>query len=1114
MPGPATVRAVARMPSQELNLYLLVRHLDDDYRIGHALFFPEFSTLVAESDRLTVVVEKHVQTLCRQSPLGDLWQRFRGAAPELAETSIEVSPDVDQRQWQEPIALTIRYVRWERAAHAHIAHVPALGIDVFARRAEDLEARVQQEVGLALARLQMTRDIRKLIELDRETSLSLDVIPIDVVIETPIERDARDREEDDTEKPVLDQVGRRLVPKRLEPAHEVDDEVRAVARAIVDHAPGSALLVGPSGVGKTAVQHELVRRFGEFGASARPFYELSGARIIAGMSGFGSWQDRCEKIVAQARRDNAILLLGNLFELGEVGKSANNNEGLAAWFRPVIAQGRITVVAECTAEQLPVLEREVPGLVESLRRIDVTPPDRDRLRRILAIDCASAHDVAPKAIDTIIELHERFAPYSANPGRPLRFLRNLCAQRSDRLSEPARIESSQVSRAFAAETGLPWALIDDAQKLDLDLARSFFTDRIIGQQRAVDLIVDMLATVKSGLTRPRRPIVSLLFVGPTGVGKTEICKALAEFLFAKRERILRFDMSEYADPSAVQRLIGSCGVEGQLTAKVREQPFSVLLFDEFEKADMSFFDLLLQVLGEGRLTDARGRMADFCNTVVVMTSNLAAESFQQGGVGFGGVTGENPAAREAAAEQHFGDAVSQFLRPEIVGRIDRIVPFSNLDAAAIGRIAERELESIRGREGFRFVDFALEIGPDVAAYFARVGFDAQLGARPLKRAIERELIAPIADELNRVAGSSPFVRCRVSTNDGRLVIDRSEDSGQAKWLMVPEREHKLLEACVRLRRQATKLQDCTAMQRLENDIHRISRIERRIAKGARQISPADRRDVDRLADLRALRVDASELLAATTELEDRALIPFFLSDALPGALTSDHGCYYDELLRILETVCSLHDEDAQACTVALFSPNLEDLRELASAYVDVARRCGASVDLAILTVMHDARTKKRDLYMWPVADVRVTPGPDARPRRRDDDSWYPCTGTVDEKDRVRDPIGVVLTLRGKLVAMRFEGTGITGVHSFTHRDAQPQQVLVVSSREPVLRFQPPEGVETNRSYEGAPGIEYDREHGVRFGEKRYPWKTGGLHLVQRMIQDQLFGARLLGELVE
>src|SRR5207249_2756644 len=154
------------------------------------------------------------------------------------------------------------------------------------------------------------------------------------------------------------------------------------------------------------------------------------------------------------------------------------------------------------------------------------------------------------------------------------------------------------------------------ERLDLDKIRDWFSTRVIGQEEAVDLVSALIGTVKAGLTPPHKPIASLLFVGPTGVGKTEMAKALAEFLFGSPQRLTRFDMSEYGDPVSVRRLVGTAfGSEGLLTAKVREQPFSVILLDEFEKAHPSFFDLMLQMLGEGRLTDAAGRLADFRNCV-------------------------------------------------------------------------------------------------------------------------------------------------------------------------------------------------------------------------------------------------------------------------------------------------------------------------------------------------------------------------------------------------------------------------------------------------------------------------------------------------------------------
>ncbi len=217
-------------------------------------------------------------------------------------------------------------------------------------------------------------------------------------------------------------------------------------------------------------------------------------------------------------------------------------------------------MAECTPEQIPVIERENPHLLAAFYQINVDEPDAHVCSMILlqrAIEWqGAAGSISEATLETIERLHRRYATYSAFPGRPLRFLRNLIADHAGDANLPPRADWRDATEQFARETGLPRFMIDETASLDLDAARDWFASRVIGQPEAVDLVRDLLATVKAALNRPRKPIASLLFIGPTGVGKTEMAKALAEFFFSSRDRISRFDMSEFASPAAVERLVG------------------------------------------------------------------------------------------------------------------------------------------------------------------------------------------------------------------------------------------------------------------------------------------------------------------------------------------------------------------------------------------------------------------------------------------------------------------------------------------------------------------------------------------------------------------------------
>ncbi|MFU8805393.1 MAG: AAA family ATPase, partial [Bradymonadaceae bacterium] len=304
------------------------------------------------------------------------------------------------------------------------------------------------------------------------------------------------------------------------------------------------------------------------------------------------------------------------------------------------------------------------------------------------------------------------------------------------------VKVGDVVESFCKDTGMPAILLRDDRTLDLEIVKKELARRVMGQGSAIDKVVDVVGVTKAGLSAKDRPLGSFLFVGPTGVGKTELARALAEFLFGDESRLIRLDMSEYAQLDAYNRLIGEGTTEGELTGPVRRQPFSVVLLDEIEKAHSNVFDLLLQVLGEARLTDVQGRTTRFQNTILIMTSNLGVESLKP-------LMGFSDSSRESTDGYgvHFRREAEKFFRPEFLARVDQFIAFNPLSRETIRSIAVRELEAVCMREGMLSRDVQLLVSDEVIAYLADEAHDIRYGARPLKRLIERAVVEPMASRL-------------------------------------------------------------------------------------------------------------------------------------------------------------------------------------------------------------------------------------------------------------------------------------------------------------------------------------------------------------------------------
>lgn len=908
---------------QSFTLLALMRTLDEGLVLGEALFFPESSRLGPTPLRVGRTLGLHARALLERTPLQHRHRRHSPAEVELVEVRLLLAARGELPEWQGEMPLRFDAALWV-AGGCHVAFLPTLGIEVLRPDRERLLADLPAEIEQELRRRGAATTLRLLAMAQRDRGLQSTGIVAAADLPTPQElarRAGASAEQASVLKEIADDLCRASLPE----AYEVEPLVARLAQALAEPSARSVLLVGPPGVGKTALVHELVRRRREHQFADTPFWATTGSRIVAGMSGFGMWQERCTRLRAEAARTRAVLHMGQLFELAEVGRGEMSQQGVAAFLRPFIARGELLCVAECTPQQVPLLERQDPQLLGAFLRLDVPEPAPDAAARILRREAAAiaASRKLPglaeePALGALARLHRRYATFSAWPGRPLRFLRNLLADAMQAL-QPA-----DVFRAFSRETGLPAAMLDEETPLPLAEVSNFFASRVLGQPQATELIVDLLATVKSGLARPRRPLASFLFVGPTGVGKTESAKALAEFLFGDRSRMVRFDMSEYASPAAVQRLIGGdFGAEGLLTARVREQPFCVLLFDEFEKADPAFFDLLLQVLGEARLTDGAGRLADFSNAVVIMTSNLGAENFLQGRMGFG------DDATDATA--HFTRALEQFVRPELLNRLDRIVPFLPLSPALLRGVLQRELELLRRRAGLRGNDVSLEISPAALEAIAEAGHQPGLGARPLKRALERAVLVPLAEALNtrtpghalQAVAEAQGVRCSTSPPPPRA------DAGALA--LEPE--------CASLRRDLQAARRAPALLELANEIFRLERdLARKQAVASKQgrFDPAVAKAAARLEAVQPVLGAFRELAGDVEALEDALALAAFgrapqAQDAF-ARLQALRARWEAALRRLLRHRDGNHDR----ATLLLNSHNHDRLFELGRAWLQWA----------------------------------------------------------------------------------------------------------------------------------------------------------------------------------
>lgn len=528
-------------------------------------------------------------------------------------------------------------------------------------------------------------------------------------------------------------------------------QVSELEAAIKREPARSVLLVGESGAGKTALVRALASRLR---ADGWLVFEAAPAEVLAGQSYIGQIEERIRAIVQQLTGKRVLWVMPNFHEALWAGRHRYSPTGVLDLLLPHIESGAVRLIGEVPARAYEQLVRLRPRLRTAMQTCRVAPlSDVETLElgrrwaeRRATVESAAVgtSGLPPRAsertLSEALQLAKQYLDEKAPPGNLLLLLeatdRRLLAE--GRAAGEVKLDDLLVT--LSQLTGLPVQILDEREGLDLAELRAFFERRVLGQPEAVDCLVERVAMIKAGLTDPTRPQGVFLFVGPTGTGKTEIAKTLADFLFGSPERMIRLDMSELQTWESQGRILGESDETSDSAALVnliRKQPFSVILLDEFEKAHPSIWDLFLQVFDDGRLTDRRGNTADFRHSVIIMTSNLGATLPHGASVGFS----QEQAQFAAGSVER---AVGRAFRREFVNRIDRVVVFRPLGRGVMRDLLRKELNDVLTRRGLRTRQWAVEWDESAVEFLLEKGFTADLGARPLKRAVERYLLSPLA----------------------------------------------------------------------------------------------------------------------------------------------------------------------------------------------------------------------------------------------------------------------------------------------------------------------------------------------------------------------------------
>ncbi len=605
--------------------------------------------------------------------------------------------------------------------------------------------------------------------------------------------------------------------KKLMPVIGRDDEIRRMIQIIGRKTKNNPVLIGDSGVGKTAVAEGLAQRIVEGNIpeylKGKTILSLDMGRMIAGTKFRGEFEERMKGVIdaIKKRGGEVILFMDEMHTVVGAGATEGSMDA-ANLMKPALARGEMRCIGATTLDEYRKYIEKDKALDRRFQKIMIEEPSIEDAMEILmglrdvfekhhgvsitqnAVEAAvklssryiSDRFLPDKAIDLIDEAASKIKIETTYVPIAITELEKLYKEKEEEISKEAekgdyevaaklKYETEKLKKEYEEKytewkdeqekkpkivtefiiaevvekwTGIPTTKMLRSEKEKILNLETLIHQSIINQEEAVKSIAQAIRRARSGLKDPKRPTGSFLFLGPTGVGKTELAKALAEKLFGSEQALVRIDMSEYTEKISVSRLLGASpgyvGYEegGQLTEAVRRRPYSVILLDEIEKAHTEVFNILLQLLEDGRLTDGQGHVVDFRNTIIILTSNIGGEKLIGGSreVGFGATSN-----KEMKKEKIVMDEMKKYFKPEIINRLDNILVFKNLTQEHVMQIAALMIKRLNDRIVDKHIK--IELTQEAEKFLATVGYDENFGARPMRRAIEKYIEVPLSDML-------------------------------------------------------------------------------------------------------------------------------------------------------------------------------------------------------------------------------------------------------------------------------------------------------------------------------------------------------------------------------